>query len=164
MCGCVVVGLGNVLLQDEGVGVHVVRELEKRMTSPDVEFVDGATGGFELISHCCNRDKVIIVDAMLADGLPGDVYRVPLEGLDLNYPTAWSAHQSGLQELVKALNTLKPKPVVIVFGIVPASVNTPGMELSDPVRLKLPEIVAIIRCGVETIVGPSSHTPFTNLH
>ncbi|MDD5347697.1 MAG: hydrogenase maturation protease, partial [Candidatus Omnitrophica bacterium] len=70
-----IIGCGNLLLQDEGVGIHLIEFLRTRPLPEDVELVDAATGGFDIIPHLQHVEKIVIVDAVRADGKPGDIYK-----------------------------------------------------------------------------------------
>jgi hydrogenase maturation protease len=96
-----VLGLGNVILGDEGVGVHVVRALEKRQLPEDVECLDGGTGGFILLEPLQNADRVILIDAAADGNPPGTVTRTtPRFAKD--YPPTLTAHDIGVKDLLDA--------------------------------------------------------------
>ncbi|HCF71317.1 MAG TPA: hypothetical protein DER33_07035, partial [Syntrophomonas sp.] len=78
-----VVGIGNYILQDEGVGVHVINRLMEMNLPPQVSLVDGGTHSYDLVDFFCQADTVIVVDALKAGGEPGTLYRAPLEELGL---------------------------------------------------------------------------------
>ena len=88
-----VLGLGNILLSDEGVGVHLVRELEKENLPDNVVLMDGGTTGFELIRLFEGMSKVIIIDAMKADLEVGTVVRLSPADIESYQELPFSVHQ-----------------------------------------------------------------------
>ena len=142
MKSILVLGVGNVLLSDEGAGVHVAQQLQKNELPSDVEVIDGGTGGYELIGFLSGRRKVIIVDCLRAEEPPGTVIRATPEDLDLGWPEPLSVHQSGLRELLYGAKSLIPLPHIIILGIVPETVDTPGMSLSVTLQSRIDAIVS----------------------
>ncbi len=94
-------GLGNVLLGDEGVGVHVVRELAERALPEGVECLDGGTGGFVLLEPLENADRIILVDATADDQPIGTVTRTRPR-FSSDYPRTLTAHDIGVKDLLDA--------------------------------------------------------------
>ena len=92
-----VLGLGNVLLRDEGVGVRVVERLQRAYRLPDyVELVDGGTGGMTLLDVIANRDELLVIDAVKAGHLPGTVVKLCNGALANLFQTRMSPHQLAL--------------------------------------------------------------------
>jgi hydrogenase maturation protease len=97
-----ILGLGNVIMGDEGVGVHVVRAIEKHLLPPDVECLDGGTGGFILLEPMQSADRIILIDAC-ADGRElGSVTRTTPR-FSKDYPPTLTAHDIGVKDLLDAL-------------------------------------------------------------
>ncbi|HLF20472.1 MAG TPA: hydrogenase maturation protease [Bacteroidota bacterium] len=140
----VILGLGNLLLSDEGVGVHVVQVLLRMRLPSYIEVVDGGTGGFELIEHVRGMSKVIIIDCFNTEAKPGSIIRLTLDELSLQQPLPFSAHEGGIRELLWQIHALAPVPEVVVFGVVPADTNQLGMRLSAVVESRLPRIVSAV--------------------
>lgn len=145
-----VLGVGNLLLGDEGVGVHVAQRLQKMALPPEVEVIDGGVGGFELIQHFQGREKVIIIDAVSTDAAPGTLLR--FRANDVNLPTqpSFSAHQSGLPELLSFCQKLPPPPEVVIYGVAPAEIRQMSMRLSPTLEQRLDAIIAKILKEIET--------------
>jgi hydrogenase maturation protease len=139
-----VLGLGNILLRDEGVGVHVVRALEHRTLPPNVEVVDGATAGFALVDVLADRRKVIVVDAIAADCAPGTVLRLTAADLAPQLATPLSLHEVGLAEALAATRQLGIAPQeVVVIGVRPDLVEC-GLELSPRISALVPRMVELV--------------------
>jgi len=129
-----VLGIGNVLLTDEGIGVRALHELERRYTfSDDVELLDGGTSGIELLRHIQGRENLIIIDAMTFDQQPGTIYRMENEDVPAAFRTRISPHQLGLSDLLAALMLTEGLPEnLVLFGVEPESVDI-GLELTETV-------------------------------
>lgn len=141
----IILGVGNILLGDEGIGIRVVEELENRFSFPDeVMLLDGGTAGIELLRYIEGRDLLIIIDAMRADLAPGTVFKVEGEDVAKRFMTKISPHQIGLSDLLAAgiLSDNIPKQVIL-FGVEPERMET-GITLSNVVEASLEKIIAAI--------------------
>jgi hydrogenase maturation protease len=96
-----VLGLGNILMGDEGVGVHVVRALSTKQLPNDIECLDGGTGGFILLEPLQNADRIILIDAAADDSPPGTVTRTTPR-FSRDYPPTLTAHDIGVKDLLDA--------------------------------------------------------------
>lgn len=147
-----VVGMGNVLMQDEGIGVRAVEELESRYHVPSgVRIMDGGTTGMELFEPMRECDCLIVADAVNAALEPGSLVRIANEEIRAFFQTKLSNHQLGLSDLL-ALLTLKgeaPGHIVIV-GMVPQSLDN-KLGLSDAASAGLERMVAMLRDELEAL-------------
>jgi hydrogenase maturation protease len=124
-----VLGLGNVIMGDEGVGVHVVRALEKHALPAGVECLDGGTGGFILLEPLENADRVILIDAAADGNPPGTVTRTtPRFARD--YPPTLTAHDIGVKDLLDAFYMQGGKREVILYAIAIDPHQPISMDLS----------------------------------
>ncbi|MBF8295716.1 MAG: hydrogenase maturation protease [Bacteroidetes bacterium] len=137
-----VLGVGNILLSDEGVGVQVAQRLQAMNLPPEVEVVDGGTAGYELIEFFRNKKKVVVVDCLRADEPPGSIIRASPDELDLQWQTPLSVHQSGLRELLQHAASLSPSPEIVILGIVPENTDSPGMNLSKTVEGVIDRVIS----------------------
>lgn len=140
-----VLGLGNVLLLDEGAGPRVIEELQARYRFPDeVEVADGGTMGMELLPVLCGRRHVLIIDAARTGVPPGSIMRVPLADAAAFFRQRLSPHQIGLADVLGATALLGDQPdEIIFFGIEPEKIGT-GLELSPEVKTRLPELARLV--------------------
>jgi len=140
-----VIGIGNLLMRDEGVGVHVVQHLQKEYCfKPQIQLVDGGTTGMDLLSYFEENDRIILIDAVNFDQQPG--YVDVLENDDiLHYlTTKLSLHQLGIKDLLSYLKMMDTYPEQLVLvGIQPLKIEA-GMELSDVIQSKLPRLLKSI--------------------
>jgi hydrogenase maturation protease len=137
-----VMGVGNLLLSDEGIGVHVARRLQSMRLPSDVEVIDGGTGGFELIGFLSGRARVVIVDCLAADAPVGTMICATPDQLDLRWGDASSAHQSGLSELLYHARLLVPPPEIVILGVVGEIPIQPGIGLSEFLEPLVDEIAS----------------------
>lgn len=126
-----VLGLGNILLSDEGVGVRIVEAFAASHTLPDdVDVLDGGTSGMELLDTVADRDCLIVADAMNADGPAGRVIRLQDDDIRMLFETRFSPHQLGLSDLLAALRLIGKAPRrVVVIGVVPQELGV-SIDLS----------------------------------
>jgi hydrogenase maturation protease len=127
------IGLGNILLQDEGVGVHVIQQLQQRyLFVPDFALVDGGTLGLDLLPYLENKEQVLFVDAVDFQREPGYVQLLKEEEIQQQLNIQLYAHQGGLASLLNMTRLLGTAPShVTLLGIQPASL-APGLQLSPP--------------------------------
>jgi hydrogenase maturation protease len=125
-----VMGIGNVLLGDEGVGVRVIKELEKHEVPAHVTLLDGGTGGFHLLSYLLDYPKVILVDATL-DGKPEGTISVLHPKFSHEFPRTLSAHDIGLKDLVESAALLGKLPEITLYTVSVNPEQSLTMELSD---------------------------------
>lgn len=152
-----VLGVGNVLMGDEGVGVHAVRELESRPRPANVTLLDGGTGGFHLLSHLSDYRRVLMIDATL-DGKPPGTVSVIEPRYPSDFPRALSAHDIGLKDLVESASLLGTLPEVTLITVSVADLQPMQMTLSPTVAAALPRVVALAH-QLATELASTSPTP-----
>ncbi|MBP2634990.1 MAG: hybD 1 [Firmicutes bacterium] len=138
----VVLGVGNILMQDEGFGVRTIEELSRRYVFPDnVEVLDGGTLGMELLRFIDGADRLLIIDAVNGDGQPGTCYQFSNEEVKSYFKKKVSMHELGIQDVLTALELLeKPVNDVVILGVQPAVIDV-GLELSPVVQATVPPTV-----------------------
>ena len=139
-----ILGIGNVLMGDEGVGVAVVRELEKHAPAAEnVEILDGGVGSFLLLEPLQSANKVILIDATVDGSETGTVRRLrPRYSKD--YPRTLTAHDIGLKDLLDAFYLLGKPPEVTLFAVSIPPLNDMKMELSPPVSAIVPQVAGMV--------------------
>jgi hydrogenase maturation protease len=141
----VVLGVGNELYRDEGVGVLVARELAQGPLPADVRVVEGAVGGLDLLWEMEQARHVIIVDAAEMDERPGAIRVFAPDDVEMMRQTqVASLHQIGLTEVLEFGKLMQVRPKISIVGIQPEIV-APGFELSETVAEALPRAVEIVR-------------------
>lgn len=151
----IVLGLGNILLRDEGVGVRVVEALAKRYVLPlEIEVVDGGTVGMDLLDTLAGCDHLLICDAVQTGAPPASVVKLANAEVPALFQTRFSPHQLGLPEVLATLILMEEAPAAITLvGVVPVDMEL-GAELS-------PEIAAVVDQAVETLVAELRVMGFT---
>jgi len=153
-----VLGVGNILLRDEGVGVHVLRRIERASVPANVRCLDGGTGGFQLLGPLQQAERVVLIDATV-DGDPPGTLRCLAPRFSSDYPPTLTAHDIGLKDLLDAAYLTGEGLNVLLYTISITAPQDVGMELSPAVAGRVDEIVASILddlCGIVTTPGPQS--------
>lgn len=140
-----VLGIGNLLIGDEGVGCTTVSELSRRYTLPaSVECVDGGTAGFELLSMIDNKDQVILIDALRNDMAPGTVVMVEGEHVPKAFLARTTPHQLGICDVLAAAQLCDTMPKhLTLFGIEPKQLDV-GIGLSPEVEVGMEKTIRAV--------------------
>ncbi len=142
----VVIGIGNLIMKDDGLGIHVVRTLIKVNFSPElsVSIIDGGLEPDLTVLVESGTDKLILVDAVQAGGKPGEIYRLTLPEVEHSGYGTRTGHYLNMQQNMTLLRLMKTLPAeVVVIGVEPLEM-TPGTELSDTLASVLPEVVSTV--------------------
>jgi hydrogenase maturation protease len=133
-----VVGVGNMLSRDEGVGCHVAQALQ-RISLPDVEVIDAGTcpDALQLVE---DADKLVIVDAARGGGMPGQVYRFRPEDITPEQKPLVSVHDMSLLDNLMLVKAWRDMGETVIIGVEPKEIGW-GLELSPEVQQKMPQIV-----------------------
>jgi hydrogenase maturation protease len=140
-----VLGLGNVIMGDEGVGVHVVRALEQHSLPANVECLDGGTGGFTLLEPLQSAGRIILIDAAADGNPPGTVTRTTPK-FSRDYPPTLTAHDIGVKDLLDVFYIQGGGPNVVLYAITIDPQQPISMELS-------PEIAKTAEVAVAEILA-----------
>ncbi len=137
-----VMGVGSVLMKDEGTGVLAIEELQRRfLFPPNVELLDGGTSGIELLSYISRKDHLIIIDAIKGGSPPGTVLKVEGADVPARFRTRISPHQIGLSDLLAAASLTDELPkALVLFGIEPKVIEM-GLGLSGDVEEGMPKLL-----------------------
>lgn len=156
-----VLGLGNILLKDEGVGVHVAKYLQEEDLPDNVEVIDGGTSGLDILLSQEPAYKLVVVDAIRAGKKPGTIYRTQLKPAERERLTEIfnevgqsniSLHQIGLLDALGAAERLDRMPEEItIIGVEPAEVSL-GLELTEPVEQSVPRVVKQVSEEIQDVV------------
>jgi len=139
-----VLGIGNYLLGDEGIGVHAVRALAGEPLPSRVKVVDGGTGGFHLLEYLQEYPVVVLVDATMDGAAPGTV-RVTRPKFASDFPRALSAHDIGLRDLIESTILTGQLPETHLVTVSVAELNEMTTELSEGVRAAIPQVVSSVK-------------------
>jgi len=142
----VVLGLGNVLMSDEGIGVRIIERLSAESEKfPFVDFIDGGTGGVSVLHHIEGRRKAVIIDCALMGASAGAIKRfLPSEVESVKKLSHQSLHEADILRIIRMAEELNQCPEeVIFFGVEPEHVRA-GEELSATLACKMDDYVAVI--------------------
>jgi len=144
-----VLGVGNILLTDEGIGIHAVNALLQDYSIPDgVEVVDGGTSGMELLTFIAQAAHLIILDAVKSGQEPSTIIRLDGDEVPAFFRTKISPHQVGISDVLAAAHLINEQPDnITLFGVEPASMAL-SMELSEKVA---PQVVRLIKLVVKEL-------------
>ncbi|MDU8924989.1 HyaD/HybD family hydrogenase maturation endopeptidase [Pasteurellaceae bacterium LIM206] len=153
-----ILGIGNILLSDEGVGARIVQELEKlKNITPHFDLLDGGTSGMELLDEMAGREHIIVIDAVLADKQPGDIIVLNDEEVPAMFGRKISPHQLGLSDVLSALKLTDEYPRhLCLIGIQPESLDS-HIGLTQTIQNRLPAILDCLqqqlrRLGLPAII------------
>lgn len=156
----VVIGVGNLLLKDEGAGIHVLQALEKKNLPPGVQLFDGGVSGIGLLDFFQGASKALLIDAADMNRKPGTVLRFTPEDLRAQaQEIKFSVHDIGVAEVLELAKALGQSPEeVVIIGIQPKEIDW-GTDLTPEVQASIPEVLQIIQeeitRGQDTIKNPA---------
>jgi len=154
-----ILGVGNELLSDEGVGVHTVKELYKKKFPPEVEVMDGGTDGFSLINVIVEADRLILIDCVKGGSKPGTIYKFNIEDApSCSDKFKTSVHQISILEVIHLSELVGKTPETTVFGVEPKSIST-SMELSPEVKEKIPRVIELVLEEVDEYLKSNDVVP-----
>ena len=146
-----ILGIGNVLMGDEGVGVHAIKELEKETFPPNVTLLDGGTGGFHLLEYLQEYPRIIMIDATM-DGKPAGTISLIEPKFATDFPRSLSAHDIGLRDLIESTAVLGELPKMYLITITIDSIQSMQMELSPEIEKQIPAVVGKVQAVLDTIL------------
>ncbi len=152
MKNIMVIGVGNVLMKDEGFGIHVVKRMEQMFEFPEnVEIVDGGVLGVHLLGIISNPDHLIVVDVVRGGGKPGDMYRIEQQDIPSRIRAKNSVHQVDFLEALALLQAMDHQPEVVVLGVEPEDITTLETDLTETVEKKVGPIIDLVLAELETL-------------
>ena len=137
-----VIGVGNILFMDEGVGVYASRMLEENYRfEPEIEIIDGGTLGFKLMDYFEAYDKVVILDTVSIDDAPGSVYNLPSDALMGLGDYRQTVHEVEVVGMLEVCSLLDKMAEVNIVGIIPQDIHTVEINLTAPLKKALPSLL-----------------------
>jgi len=148
-----VMGVGNVLLSDEGLGVHFLNQLALTSLPPEVELLEGGTAGLELIHLISEVDYLIVIDAINAHAEPGAIFKFHPQDIRV-FPEQYeiSFHQVGILEVLAMADLLGQAPKTVIFGVQPKNMDW-GMSLSPEIEAVFPLLQDYIRSEIASLLA-----------
>ncbi len=139
-----ILGIGNYLMGDEGVGVHTALRLQEMALPAQIEIVDGGTGGFHLLQYFEDHDTVILIDATLDGNAPGTI-RLIEPRFAKDFPRAMSTHDIGLRDMVSALQWMEKMPHIYLFVVSIETIQQQGIELTPAIENAMPLLLEKVK-------------------
>ena len=139
--GKLVLGIGNALLKDEGIGCHVTNALAE-IPLPDVRVIDGGTCP-DLWHFIGDTDKLVVVDAVKGGGTPGQIYRFHPDDITLEQKPSLSVHDMDFVDNLRLMRLWHNISETVIIGVEPKEINW-GLELSPELQYKMPQIIDIV--------------------
>ena len=140
-----ILGVGNLLMKDDGVGVHVARALDALELPDDVFVIDAGTDP-DVAYDVDYADRIIVIDAVLGDGPPGTIYRLPGTPGGTSGHGERSCHDIGLLQTLQAARSNVRE--IVVIGVEPKEIEC-GLDLSSEVAARVPRVVELVRQEIE---------------
>ena len=134
-----ILGIGNILLGDEGIGVHAIKYLEQQQLPDFVDLLDGGTGGFYILSVLETYKTIIMIDATL-DDLPAGTLNVIEPKFASDFPKALSSHEIGLKDLIESAALLNHLPKIYLITVSVKEIQDISLELSPELSEIFPEL------------------------
>ncbi len=135
-----ILGIGNYLMGDEGVGVHLIQEMAKIDLPEHIDILDGGTGGFLLLSCFEAYKSIIFVDATM-DGKEEGTISLIRPKFAADFPSALSVHDVGLKDMIEAVYLMETKPDIQLFTISIKGITPMTVELNSKVKQAIPETI-----------------------
>lgn len=149
-----VLGVGNILFTDEGIGVRAVEELTRLYDfSDNVTLMDGGTLGTRLMDPIMDCDLLIVVDAVLGDGPAGSVYRLVGEDLRKSLAFKDSMHQTDLVDTLVMCDIVGNRPEAVIIGMEPEDFHTMALELSPVAKQRQEALMGFVLEEIEKAGG-----------
>jgi hydrogenase maturation protease len=139
-----VLGIGNILLKDDGIGVHIVNELLKESYPQNVDIIDGGTAILDLLDVFVKNNKIIVVDTLKGGHEPGTIYKVTPEEMGEYIKANSSLHDVQVLDMLKNANLLGYCPEVIVIGIEPSEIEY-NIGLSKVLQNEFEKLLNVVR-------------------
>jgi len=138
-----ILGVGNVLLKDEGIGVRVAEKMMEMSLPPDVEVLEGGVKGLDLLYYIEGREKIVVVDTVKAGAPPGTLFRFTDRDLAGKKGVMRSAHGIDFSDVVAISGFMGNKPEIVFLGIEPESLEA-SMELSPLMEKNIPILINLV--------------------
>ena len=151
-----VLGVGNILLSDEGIGVRVAEAMQQMKLPDNVEVLDGGTASMALLDTLRDRDRVIIIDAVKGKHHPGTIYRFTPADINVQREIITSLHQLGVLDALTQVEFLGHAPRdVVLYGIEPEDIGL-SLELTPDVRAAIPRVIELVLSELKTSALPDA--------
>ncbi|MFW5902231.1 MAG: HyaD/HybD family hydrogenase maturation endopeptidase [Thermodesulfobacteriota bacterium] len=140
-----IMGVGNILLTDEGFGIRVMQELDRRYEfAPNVSVIDGGVLGLSLLGVIAEADYLIVIDAVRNRGNPGDFHRLAGDAIPERVRAKNSLHQIDFLETLTLCQALDHVPETLILGAEPADTESLGVELTPTLQARMEPMIEMV--------------------
>lgn len=140
----IIIGIGNILQRDDGIGVHIIKQLEKENLPSTIELVDGGTSTLSMLGYFMDYKNIIVVDSLKGGLEAGTIYKIKPEEIANYKKKNLSIHDVQILDVVKMANLAGSFPKVTIFGIEPSEIFF-SLEMTDIIKDKIPNVVKLIK-------------------
>ncbi|OGW35857.1 MAG: hypothetical protein A2010_09390 [Nitrospirae bacterium GWD2_57_9] len=139
-----ILGVGNLLLKDDGFGVHLINSLKDTAFPPNITLLEAGTVSHQLIPLLRETDHLIVVDVVEAGDMPGSLFRFSPD--DMNFPSEQKAslHQISLIDVLRMAELTGSRPKTVIIGVQPKDVSSWSLEMSEELKAVLPRVRELI--------------------
>ncbi len=154
-----IIGIGNLILKDEGFGVHFINLLRKKyIFKGDIRLIDGSTLGYGLLDDIFNLDNIIVIDALKTDEEPGNIFRFDAGNLPVNLMKK-TAHDVEFIDVITMCSLQGHNPKITIFAISPEDISNVGTDISSPLKNAIPRLESLVLeeikpFGIEWSINP----------
>lgn len=147
-----IIGVGNLILKDEGVGIHAIRKLQAFKLPPGVDLIDAGTNTIDILSLIKEAERIIFIDALKGGGSPGTIYKITPADLMHEAKTPLSMHEVNLLDVLGMAEKLGVNAHIVIIGVEPKEILW-GIELTPEVEEMLPKVIDAVfeELGVEKV-------------
>ncbi len=145
-----VLGIGNYLMGDEGIGVQFIKNLDTSKFPEKISFLDGGTGGFSLVPYIESHKHVIIIDATMDGKEEGTITLLKPKFSD-DFPVSLSGHNFGLKDMMDILTFVDKMPNIYLFTVTISKMEPMYLELSPKVAAAIPKVTEMVLDLVQKI-------------
>ena len=153
-----ILGVGNLLLTDDGFGVHVINALRERPLPPNVTLIEAGIVSHQLIPDFHEADLLIFVDAVEAGDTPGSIFRFRPEDMQFMPQLKTSLHELSLMDVLQMADLVGKRPETIIIAVQPKEVNAWSLEMNDEVKAAVPKVIDLILAELERHGTPDSES------
>ena len=156
-----ILGVGNILLRDEGFGVHFVRWFSGRyQPSDNIRIIDGGTLGYALIDIICSCDNLIVIDVLKAKDRPGSIYRFNTQEMQAHMPPPTTAHEVTFFDVLFKVELMDELPEIIFLCIVPQNYGEMNLKMTTAMQEKFPAMEKLLLAELSRLnvtLGRANH-------
>ena len=139
-----IIGIGNLILKDEGLGVHFINLLRKKyIFEGEITLIDGSTLGYGLLDDIFSLDEIIVVDAVKTDEKPGSIFKFDADSLPVNLMKK-TAHDVEFIDVISMCGLQGHNPKITFFVISPEDCTGVGTDISEPLKKVMPTLEKLV--------------------